>query len=170
MSWEPDKFNSVKRHTNFAFPAYRFVPGFSEHPAKNPEAKHVPDLPDTKDRFSVQNWQKSLRYLYAIDLFNNSYYWEVHEVLEKLWLESGKDSDEGVFLKGLIQIAIALLKKIEGNKNGHKRLNEKAIPRICSQSNIYLGVDVDCFIKKYSLFVDDKKTSYPIIRLQFSSV
>ena len=156
----------IHRYTDYAWPAYKYVPAFGIHPNKN-SSKHIPDLPDANNSFSASNWNHSQRYLYAIDLFNRLYYWEVHEVLEKLWMETGKDSDEGIFLKGLIQIAIALLKKIEGNNNGLVRLTKKAIPRIYSQSDVYLGLDVNDLIKKHKLFIDGEIQTPPVISLQF---
>lgn len=155
------------RYTNYRLPVYPYVPEFNMHPGKNIEIKHIPDLPDIAMKFSSRNWHKSMRYLYAIDLFNNKYFWEVHEVLEKLWLETGKDSPEGTFLKGLIQLAVALLKKIADNKRGLTRLTEKAIPKLNTQTGIYLGIDIDSFMKQYFLFADDKISEQPIIHLQF---
>jgi hypothetical protein len=105
-------------YTRFRLPVYAYMPGFNVHPGKNTGTDHIPDLPDTAVKFSCRNWYESVRYLYAIDLFNNKYFWEVHEVLEKLWLETGKNSPEGTFLKGLIQLAVALLKKTVDNKRG----------------------------------------------------
>ena len=157
------------RYTNYRLPVYPYVPGFNMHPDKNRGIKHIPDLPDIAVKFSSKNWHKSMRYLYAVDLFNNKYFWEVHEVLERLWLETGKDSPEGIFLKGLIQLAVALLKKIAGNKRGLIRLTEKAIPKINTQKGVYLGVDIDSFIRQYSLFIEAKILTYPVIYLRFSS-
>jgi len=163
------KYNTATMHsyTSYRLPVYPYVPGFNIHPGKNTEIKHIPDFPDTAVKFSSKNWHESVRYLYAIDLFNNKYFWEVHEVLEKLWLETGKDSPEGTFFKGLIQLAVALLKKTAGNKRGLIRLTEKAIPKLNTQTGIYLGIDIDAFINQYLLFIDDKISEQPIIHLQF---
>ena len=101
----------IHRYTKFALPAWRYIPKYDLHPNKNAHLEHIPNLPKNDLTFFAENWQKSDCYLYAIDLFNHQYYWEVHEVLEKLWLEVGKKSPEGIFLQGVIQLAVALLKK-----------------------------------------------------------
>ncbi len=162
--------SKIHRYTNFRFPVQAYISSCHQHPNKTPKIKHIPELPDSVLKFSAVNWQKSVRYLYAIDLFNHQYYWEVHEVLEKLWLETGKNTPEGIFLKSIIQLAVALLKKIEGNKNGTLRLTEKAIPKINTQTGVYLGIDIEVFTTQYQLFIDDKTDTQLVITLQFSNL
>lgn len=160
----------IHRYTNFSLPAWRYIPKYEIHPNKNPHIEHIPWLPDTTMKFSVKSWQKSERYLYAIDLFNHQYYWEVHEVLEKLWMETGKKSPEGIFIQGIIQLSIALLKKIQSNTKGTLRLTKKALPKLHSQQGVYLGIDIEPFIEQYKLFIDDKTTTQLIINLQFPNL
>ncbi len=159
--------SGIQRYTSFSLPACRYIPKYNVHPKKNPQIEHIPRLPDTTLKFSAQNWQKSERYLYAIDLFNYQYYWEVHEVLEKLWLETGKKSTEGIFIQGIIQLAVALLKGIESNATGVSQLTKKALPKLHSQQGIYLGIDIEPFIEQYKLFIDDKIATQLVLTLQF---
>ncbi len=159
-----------KRYTNLPLPAWQYIPKYKIHPNKNPNKKHIPNLPENGLKFSAANWQKSEHYLYAIDLFNHQYYWEVHEVLEKLWLETGKKSPEGIFLQGIIQLAVALLKGIESNATGVSQLTKKALSKLHSQQGIYLGIDIEAFIKQYKLFIDNKTTTQLVITLQFSNL
>jgi len=154
-------------YTKFALPAWRYIPEYEIHPNKNPHIEHIPMLPDTTLKFSAANWQKSERYLYAIDLFNHQYYWEVHEVMEKLWLETDKNSPEGIFLKGIIQLSVALLKNIQSNSIGTLRLTKKALPKLRSQQDVYLGIDIEPFIEQFQLFIDEEEATQLVITLQF---
>jgi len=161
------KPTNIKRYTNFDLPVYKFVPGLAVHPAKNVEIPHIPHLPDSGEAFSLQNWQQSQRYLYAIDLFNLGYYWEVHEVLEKIWLSIGKNSAEGEFIQGLIQLSVALLKNIVKNHQGVQRLYEKALPKLKKQQGIFLGIDVEDFLQQFQKLMGEGLQT-PTIELKFS--
>lgn len=76
---------SGKRYTERPLPAYRHVPGKTPHPTRDPGGhsfgKPALSLPD----LNHEDWRKSEEYLYSIDLFNEEYWWECHEVLEGLW-------------------------------------------------------------------------------------
>lgn len=157
---------NIKRYTRFDLPAYKFVPGRAEHPSKNAEIPHIPHLPSDGVPFSQQNWQQSERYLYAIDLFNLGYYWEVHEVLEKIWLSIGKNSAEGEFIQGLIQLSVALLKNIVKNHQGVKRLYNKALPKLKKQQGIFLGIDVEVFLQQFQKLMGEGLQP-PTIELKF---
>ena len=159
--------SGIQRYTSFSLPAWRYIPKFEIHPNKNSHIEHIPQLPDTATKFSAKSWKNSECYLYAIDLFNHQYYWEVHEVLEKLWLETGKKSPEGIFLQGIIQLSVALLKKIQSNTTGTLRLTKKALPKLRSQQGVYLGINIESFIEEYKLFIDDKTATQFVITLQF---
>ncbi len=141
------------RHTNFPFPAYNYVSGISVHPKKQ-NMRHLPELPkdkelfsEDKELFSEDNWQKSERYLYAVDLFNFDYFWEAHEVLESLWIECGRTSDIAFFLQGMIQISAAMLKLKQGNRVGARQLYEKAKFKFSHSSGLNLGFDVGNFLE-----------------------
>jgi len=157
----------IIRYTNIPFPNYRYNPKFDVHPSKLIGKEHIPKLPEMDSIFSFNSWQNCSNYLYAIDLFNYNYYWEVHEVLEKLWMTAGKKSPEGIFLQGIIQLAVALLKKSQANSEGLKRLAEKAIPKLHSQSEIYLGIDKDNLILQFNNFCTGIQELPPVIVLDF---
>ena len=62
------------------FPNYRFVPGFQEHP--NISLTHqMPEVP------LDHCWK------YGMDLYENHFWWEAHEVWERLWLELPLNSE-----------------------------------------------------------------------------
>jgi len=161
--------SEVKRYTNIQLPAYKYIPKQSPHPSQISEAVHIPKLKNDLNDFSTHNWNDSTRYLYAIDLFNLGYYWEVHEVLEKLWLELGKKSAEGIFIQGLIQLAVALLKHSQGNSIGVERLSKKAFPRIKSQNGIYIGIDIQRLVREFNSYVSKEQVVPPLIFLKMES-
>lgn len=84
------------------------------------------------------------RYLAFVEAFNRGEFFEAHEVLEPLWLDLRQSSD-GLFYKGLIQLAgafvhvqkkrplpaVALLSLARDNlekfEQGHKQLDSTAI-------------------------------------------
>jgi predicted metal-dependent hydrolase len=55
-----------------------------------------------------------------VDLFNHGYYWEAHEAWEGLWHACGRKGTTADFLKGLIQLAAAGVKHLEGKPDGRK--------------------------------------------------
>jgi hypothetical protein len=64
---------------------------------------------------------------YGVDLFNARYYWEAHDAWERLWRAALRGSPEFTGLKGLIQIAAALLKVQVQNEPAARRLASRGI-------------------------------------------
>lgn len=152
------------RYTSYNFPSLRYIPGRGIHPSKMIGKEHIPQIPEASKDFSAERWQTSELYLYAIDLFNYCYYWEVHEVLEKLWHRIGKGTPEGMFIQGLIQLSVALLKNAQGNMSGVRRLTEKAFPKLSTQSGIYLGVNIQKLLLEFKYHIENN-TAPPVITL-----
>jgi hypothetical protein len=59
-------------------------------------------------------------------LFNRGYYWESHVVWENLWLACGRKGMAADFLKGLIKLAAAGVKAMEGTPAGVKSHSGRA--------------------------------------------
>jgi uncharacterized protein len=102
------------------FPRYSFVPGKSPHPTSDPAGHSygvtaAPPPPVDPDR-----WAGSTSYLFGIDLFNGQFYWESHVEWESLWLAAGRKGAVADFLKGLIKLAAAGVKHLEGRPEGVK--------------------------------------------------
>jgi predicted metal-dependent hydrolase len=170
MKTDPtNMFNSfipnIMRYTNIALPAYRYIPKLNLHPSLLKDIVHIPEIQISDEAFSEKSWSDSLYYLYAIDLFNYGYYWEVHEVLEKLWMKKGKNSPIGFFLQGLIQLSVALLKNMQSNPVGMKLLAKKALYKLNSQTGIYLGIDIDKLLEQFDAFIKSKQDYPPLILL-----
>lgn len=95
------------------------------------------------------------RYLGYFLCFNRGDYYEAHDVLEDLWLESAGPNHE--FYKALIQIAgayVHMRKQFEQPHHPHHgrrlapaaRILSSAIARLTPFAPIHMGVDVDALL------------------------
>jgi len=115
--------------------------------------------------FNNNAWTNSKLYLYSIDLFNHQYWWETHEVLEKLWIETTEEPKLHNFLQGLILISAALLKKCEDSPIPAIKLYKKSIDKINIGQKNYLGINVESFIKSVESYLLEQCNMPPIIEL-----
>jgi hypothetical protein len=74
---------------------------------------HVAPVP-----LDLERWADNRHYLRGFDLFNHGFYWEAHEAWEGLWHAAGRTGTTAVFLKGLIKLAAAGVKHLEGKPDG----------------------------------------------------
>lgn len=110
-----------------ALPPYRYVPGLNPHPTRHPGG-HSRGRPERKPIWpTTEAWAGSEDHRFAIDLFNEAYLWEAHEVWESLWHLAPKNSPEELALRALIQSAAALLKTHVGCDSARDRLLENAL-------------------------------------------
>src|SRR5207244_2594710 len=99
-------------------PPYAFVPGRFPHPESDP-AGHSFGIPrPAASALGPEDWPASRPYLRGLDLFNCRYYWESHVEFESLWLACGRTGTVATFLKGLIKLAAAGVKHLEGKPEG----------------------------------------------------
>ena len=142
-----------KRYTDRPLPDYRHLPGKTPHPTRDPEGhsydRPEPDLPD----LNHENWRKSEEYLYGIDLFNEGYWWECHEVLEGLWHASGVGSEAGHVLQAVIQCAAAHLKAAGDCPRGAMRLHEHSLRHAQWSGDRRLGLDLDEMVMNTRAFL-----------------
>jgi hypothetical protein len=130
------------RYSTRPFPSYRFLPGKSPHPRRNPLG-HSYDQPEPKLlAFPPEEWQRAEDYLYGIDLYNFAYWWECHEVFEGLWHAVGHHSVQGNFFQALIQLAAANLKRFLGNEQAAQKLARSGLARLQNLPQLYMGIDV----------------------------
>ncbi len=77
----------------------------------------------------------------AVDLFDAAQYWDCHEVLEPLWLQSSGDAK--AFYGGIILLAAALHKaRVMGSQRGGRRNYAKALRHLAILPDTYHGIDV----------------------------
>lgn len=91
----------------------------------------------------------------AISLFNRRYYWETHEVLEKIWMDEVGDTKR--FYQGFIQAAAALYHVLNSNPKGMIRLGEEALNKLRPYLPIYMGIPLEDLCQKLEAYVDDAK-------------
>jgi predicted metal-dependent hydrolase len=99
-------------------PPYTFVPGRTPHPVSDPAGHMHGHAPEPAERLDPDRWQDNVAYLFGIDLFNAGFYWEAHESWERLWHLAGRRGPVADFVKGLIQLAVAGVKVLEGLPDG----------------------------------------------------
>ena len=139
---EPAPFDPACRRwlPDLAFPDHRFLPGTTARHAVALTA----GMPVECGAPVAAIWRDSRRYLAGVDHFNFAYWWEAHEFWEELWRAEKAGSDCRCYLRGLIQVAAALLKWHAGNAVGMGRLAYKAaanLGRLAGRES-YMGVSV----------------------------
>lgn len=113
---------------SWPLPPYRYVPGLNPHPFRHP-AGHLytgGGAPAEAPWDPATPWREDRRWLYGLDLLNQRYPWEAHEVWEALWHHAPRDSASSALLQGLIQLAAALLKRHLGEARAAERLLARA--------------------------------------------
>ncbi|MDG1169527.1 MAG: DUF309 domain-containing protein [Sulfitobacter sp.] len=124
-----------------AMPPYAYVPGKT---ARHPEdwfdgiKASVPAGAAPCDLAETQAFRAGLAYLDA------GFYWECHEVLEAVWMQTPQGSPEREMVQALIQLANAHLKVLMARPRAALRLCdmvEAHVQRI-GTAEVILGVDI----------------------------
>lgn len=156
------------RYSARPFPSYRFVPGNNQHPRRKPEGhSHGFGEPDPTP-FAPEQWRESDDYCYGVDLYNYAYWWECHEVFEALWHVAGRQSEQGNFFQGLIQLAAANLKLFMGNHQAAQNLLHSGLVRLQRVPEFYMGLDVAGFTNDLRQCIMRSYGQAPPIRLAMS--
>jgi hypothetical protein len=153
------------RYTGKAFPEYAYVPGQTPHPTRDPQGHSYNLHPDDPESFDISDWQSCEEYLFGIDLFNHGYWWEAHESLEAVWHTAGRTTETGLFIQGLIQVAVAHLKRFQGFDEVSQRMADNGLEKMKHINNVYLGIDVPDFRKKVTKYFMGKSTTPVTIKL-----
>jgi hypothetical protein len=127
------------------FPAYAYVPGRFPHPTSDAAGHSYGIEPAVPETVEPEKWQECRPYLYGIDLFNAGFYWESHVAWESLWMACGRKGVFADFLKGLIKLAAAGVKAIEGRPDGVNSLSGRAaelFQRVCRSTEHLMGFRV----------------------------
>jgi hypothetical protein len=109
------------RYSQQDFPSYAYIPGKTPHPRRDAQGHSFGEPEPHVDSFRVDKWYTSTAYLHGIDLFNAGFYWESHEQWEAIWHAVGRAGPVANFLKGLIKLAAAGVKLLEGRPVGVER-------------------------------------------------
>jgi len=105
-----------------------------------------------------EDWAGSETYLFGVDLFNEGFFWEAHELWEALWLGAkGRDDDDSAeFLQGLIQCAAARLKVAQERPRGLQRLTASGCGFLRAvaerRGEHYMGLHIPSFVAAMSRY------------------
>lgn len=80
--------------------------------------------------------ERLLAYLYCFNVTKN--YYDCHEYLESLWLDSGREAVQ----QGLIQAAVCLYHLYNGNIRGATRMWDRGRPRLIAVGKSWQGIDI----------------------------
>lgn len=153
------------RYSSSPFPSYRFVPGLTPHPRRDPQGHSYGKAEPVPPAFLPHEWWDSDCYLYGVDLYNFAYWWECHEVFEGLWHAVGHETEQGQFLQALIQIAAANIKKFVGAPQAVANLTGSGLTRFEKLPPIYMGVDIPAFAREARAYFDGRREKPALIRL-----
>jgi len=154
------------RYSDRPFPPYRFIPGRFPHPRLDPHGHSFGQPEPDAEPVAPERWMDSECYCYGIDLFNYAYWWECHEELEALWNEVGHDTEQGIFLQGIVQVAAACLHRfMNSSDDAGRSLAYKGLARLQHIGRIYMGIDIPRFTRDVEEFFAGENTSPPVISL-----
>lgn len=153
------------RYSRRAFPAYRFIPGRSPHPTRDPAGHSYGKEAAELSVFDPDAWRDCEPYLYGVDLFNHGYWWEAHEAWEACWVAAGKTTPTGMFLQGLIQVAAACLKKHQGYEQAALLLAGDGLKKFPTRVPPLLGIDTAAFKSALRDFFAGRSGEQPRIYL-----
>lgn len=178
--------STFPRYTNRQFPPYTHLPLETPHPFRDSNGHSYGKEEDECQDLTPETWMTNECYLYSIDLYNYSFWWESHEGWEGIWQLCDKQSPKGRFLQALIQIASALIKRHQKRKAGLHSLANKAlnnlkfvIDSVELQNNLYMGMDLlelykqteKCFLSFLKSPISDKAferlEKQPLLKLIF---
>ncbi len=86
------------------------------------------------------------RFLEGLKLFNHGEYFECHEVIEDLWLETPTDDPYRDLYKGVIQAAAAIYQEQRGIESGALGLHKTAVQYLAKYAPVSLGLNVSPLI------------------------
>jgi len=115
-----------------------YIPG--EKKKKTP-----PHLPPPETAVGDLNFQNHLQYQLGIRLHESGYYWEAHEAWESLWQIQDRNDSNREFLKALIQITAACLKrKCDGFSPALRLMNsaESILKKLFPSNQIRFGISL----------------------------
>ena len=158
--------SDIPNYTERKLPGYRHLPFQNAHPFLDKEGHSYGEKLTPAEGFNAENWQDSEEYLYCIDLFNNGFWWEAHERLKYISMAAGQDSETNHFIRGLIQVAAALLKHFMKEEDGARTLAKMGIETLRKKEGIFLGIDITTLAHQVEECLQSAEGKYPRIRLQ----
>ena len=104
------------------------------------------------------------RFLKGLQLFNEEKYFECHEVIEDLWLDTPYEDPYRNLYKGVIQAAAAVYQSQRGIHTGARGLSSSSLKYLEKYAPEALGLSVAKLIADMKVW-DSEKTAAP--RLEY---
>ena len=182
---KPFNINWNRYCPQLPFPPYRHLPGITPHPIRDPLG-HSYGIEEEKEENPLppEIWQQNEAYLYGVDLYNFSYWWEAHEAWEGLWHQA--EDTYRLFLQGLIQVSASLIKYHMQMLRPLRTLSTAGRDKLrrvvveCGDAKVnYMGINLPVFLATTDTFFEPFFTDNvieetyqqikapPLIRLQF---
>jgi predicted metal-dependent hydrolase len=105
-------------------PSEPYLPGRSPRPDEDDDVHRIGRAAPVTD---PALWQSNVAWLAGIRLYREGYFWEAHEVWEKVWMKARPNSRERLLVQGLIQLANSALKQRMGQHRAAVRLAKLAL-------------------------------------------
>jgi hypothetical protein len=156
------------RYSTRPFPSYRFVPGKTPHPTRDPDGHSYGREEFHLQGFGEHNWRETDAYLYGVDLFNHGYWWEAHESWEACWVAAGRRTRTGFFVQGLIQISVACLKQHQGFIEVGQRMAREGLQKFPKGGHYWLGIAIQEFRRAVEGFFFGGGSEPPVIHVDIS--
>ena len=86
------------------------------------------------------------RFIQGLELFKKNQFFECHEVIEDLWLETPESDAHRDLYKGVIQAAAAIYQFDRGILSGARGLHKSAVAYLEKYRPAASGLDVNKFI------------------------
>ncbi len=160
----PPEANLPRYAREREFPPYRYRPGRSPHPTRDPRGHSHARAPHDVAEFTVDSGRDHADFRFGVDLYNHGFFWEAHEAFEDLWRESPARSRERSLLQGLIQAAAAQLKDELGDARGARRLLQLASEKLARVAPRCASIDVDAFVARLTADLVDSGP-FAVLRL-----
>lgn len=158
----------LPRYSSRMLPSYRHLPFQNAHPFMDKDGHSYGEKLVPPATFGSEGWQNCDDYLYSIDLFNHGFWWEAHERLKQISFGAGRESECGVFIQGLIQIAARLLKYSMNEHAPAQTLITLGLGNLKAAQNPYLGIDAEVLSSSVQSCLNGKG-AYPRVILIKSS-
>jgi hypothetical protein len=115
------------RYSARPLPPYRFIPGETPHPTRDPGGHSRAGTPSPLEPWNPDEWRTLDAWRWAVDLFNYAYWWEAHEALEGLWHAAGRTTPPARFTQSLVHLSAALLNRRRGHAAAARRQAARAL-------------------------------------------
>ena len=100
----------------------------------------------------------------GLKLFNRKEFFECHEVIEELWLETPSEDKYRDLYKGVIQAAAAIYQWERGILSGARGLHKTAVKYLKKYEPAALGLNVEKLVRELNgFFKDFNETLLPVL-------